>query len=115
FTSAFLRSLVATIVPFPGTVTPNISIKQFIEFAVNMPEHDPQVGQAFISISSNSFSDIFPDFNAPTPSKTDVKEICCPVALTPASIGPPDTYTEGTFVLAAAINIPGVILSQFGT
>src|SRR5699024_3953911 len=107
-------SLVATIVPLPGSVTPNISIKQFMEFAVNMPEHDPHVGQAFISISNNSSSDSWPDLCAPTPSKTDVKEICLHDALTPASIGPPDTKTEGTFVRAAAMSMPGVILSQFG-
>src|SRR5690625_1844717 len=95
-------------------VTPNISIKQFIEFAVNIPEQDPHVGQAFISISINSSSDILPDLTAPTPSKTDVNDNCLPVGLVPASIGPPETKTDGTFVRTAAINIPGVILSQFG-
>ena len=30
----------------------------------------------------------------------------------PASIGPPETNTEGMFTLAAAISIPGIILSQ---
>ena len=31
----------------------------------------------------------------------------------PASIGPPDTNTAGTFRRMAAFNMPGVILSQF--
>ena len=38
---------VARIVPFPGRASPSASARQFMEFAVNMPEHDPQVGQAF--------------------------------------------------------------------
>ena len=32
------------------------SIKQFIEFAVNIPEHEPQVGQLKSSNSFNSVS-----------------------------------------------------------
>src|SRR5690625_644845 len=113
-TNSLRLSLVATIVPLPGSAIPNISIKQFIEFAVNIPVQEPHVGQALFSISNNSSADICPDLCAPTPSKTEVNEICCPVELTPASIGPPDTKTEGTFVRAAAISILGVILSQFG-
>src|SRR5699024_11075114 len=113
-TKSLRLSLVAKIVPLPGSAIPNISIKQFIECAVNIPEHDPHVGHALFSISNNSSSDIWPDLCAPTPSNTEVNEICFPEALTPASIGPPETKTEGTFVRAAAINIPGVILSQFG-
>src|SRR5699024_9829601 len=113
-TNSLRLSLVARIVPLPGSAIPNISIKQFIEFAVNIPEQEPHVGQALFSRSNNSSADICPDLWAPTPSNTDVKEICFPVELTPASIGPPDTKTEGTFVRAAAISIPGVILSQFG-
>ena len=39
------------IFPFPFNPIPRTSVKQFIELAVYIPEHDPQVGQAF---SSNS-------------------------------------------------------------
>ena len=105
---------VATIVPLPGSVTPSISIRQFMELAVNIPEHEPHVGHALFSISSSSASLILPDLSAPTPSNTEVSDSCLPVEDTPASIGPPETKIEGTFVRTAAINIPGVILSQFG-
>ena len=47
---------VATSEPFPGNERPNASVKQFIELAVNIPEHDPQVGQADCSIASLSAS-----------------------------------------------------------
>jgi hypothetical protein len=32
--------------PLPGSDRPSASVRQFIELAVNMPEHEPQVGQA---------------------------------------------------------------------
>src|SRR5699024_8521841 len=101
FMSLCRSSDVATIVPFPGNANPSISIRQFMEFAVNIPEQDPHVGQALVSISSSSSAVIFPDLKAPTPSKTEVSESCFPDDETPASIGPPDTNTEGTFVLTA--------------
>ena len=43
---------VATIEPLPGSERPSASVRQFIELAVNMPEHDPQPGQAQRSISA---------------------------------------------------------------
>ena len=36
----------ANLVPLPGKATPNASVKQFIELAVNIPEQEPQPGQA---------------------------------------------------------------------
>ncbi len=33
-------------VPLPGNANPSASVRQFIEFAVNIPEQEPQVGQA---------------------------------------------------------------------
>lgn len=33
------------------------SVRQFIELAVNMPEHEPQVGQAFSSMRRMSSSE----------------------------------------------------------
>ena len=50
FKNNSLRSAwVANIEPLPGKDKPNASVKQFIELAVNIPEHEPQVGQAFFS------------------------------------------------------------------
>ena len=39
----------AGMVPLPGSAMPIASERQFIEFAVYMPEQEPQVGQAFSS------------------------------------------------------------------
>ena len=47
-----MRSLyTAGMVPLPGSAMPITSARQFIELAVNMPEHEPQVGHALHSIS----------------------------------------------------------------
>jgi hypothetical protein len=37
---------VASTLPLPGRPRPRASTRQFIELAVNMPEQEPQVGQA---------------------------------------------------------------------
>ena len=37
-------------VPLPGSPKPTTSVRQFMELAVNMPEHEPQVGQTSFSI-----------------------------------------------------------------
>jgi hypothetical protein len=37
-----------------GSITKEEFLDMFIEFAVNIPAHDPHVGQAFCSISKNS-------------------------------------------------------------
>ena len=56
-TNSFRRSAwVATMLPLPGSARPSASVRQFIELAVNMPEHEPQVGQAERSITSVSAS-----------------------------------------------------------
>jgi len=47
---------VASSEPLPGKASPNASVKQFIELAVNIPEHEPQVGQAEASIAATSSS-----------------------------------------------------------
>ena len=64
-------SLTAKAVPLYGSAKPKTSIKQFIEFAVNIPAQEPQVGQAFCSISRNSSFEIEPSLNAPTASNMD--------------------------------------------
>jgi hypothetical protein len=48
---------VATTVPLPGSDRPSASVRQFIELAVNMPEQEPQVGQAERSTSATSASE----------------------------------------------------------
>ena len=47
---------VARRVPFPGRARPSASFRQFMLLAVNIPEQDPQVGQAERSISASSES-----------------------------------------------------------
>jgi hypothetical protein len=37
---------VASTEPLPGKERPSASVRQFIELAVNIPEQEPQVGQA---------------------------------------------------------------------
>ena len=87
---------------------PIASARQFIEFAVNMPEHDPQVGQAERSSSSMSLSGT--DGSALI-TIASIRSFFAPLK-SPASMGPPETRTAGMFSLMAAMNIPGVILSQ---
>ena len=48
---------VASVVPLPGSDRPIASVRQFMELAVNMPEHEPQVGQAASSSSASRSSD----------------------------------------------------------
>ena len=104
---------VASTLPFPGSPSPRASTKQFMELAVNIPEHEPQVGQADLSIFSTSSSETF---GSPARTMASIKSklASCPLIMPfPASIGPPDTKMVGIFNRIVAISIPGVILSQF--
>src|SRR5690554_1285510 len=106
-----LRSAwVANTVPLPGKPKPKASTKQFIELAVNIPEQEPQVGQALRSYSATS-SSLASLSAAITMASTKSKPWLASLVL-PASMGPPETNTTGIFRRKAAINIPGVILSQ---
>src|SRR5262249_7427781 len=100
--------------PLPGRARPIASVRQFIEFAVNMPEQEPQVGQADRSIAPScaSLTDSLAD--AVIASIRSIFERTTPSIATvlPASIGPPLTKTVGTLRRNAAISMPGVILSQ---
>ena len=99
----------ASVVPLPGRARPIASVRQFIEFAVNIPEQEPQVGQADSSIASSCSSDTESSAAATIESiRSSLR-----AGETPASIGPPDTNTVGMFSRMAAISMPGVILSQF--
>ena len=82
-------------------------------FAVYIPEQEPQVGHALSSMLANSSSPISPVWCLPIASNTSDKPIFLPLC-TPASIAPPDTNTDGMLRRAAAINMPGTTLSQFG-
>ena len=64
-------SLPARAVPLYGRAKPKTSIKQFIEFAVNIPAHEPHVGQAFCSMSKNASFEIVPSLKAPTASNIE--------------------------------------------
>jgi len=89
-----------------------------MELAVNMPEHEPQVGQALRSTSATSASEAaasaamtmasirssFLNVRAWVPGAASLT--------LPASIGPPETNTTGMLTRMAAISMPGVILSQ---
>src|SRR5574343_1729794 len=99
-------------VPLPGRDKPSASVRQFIELAVNMPEQEPQVGQAERSMVATSSSEQLLSA-ALTMASTRSSAMTLPSSLTlPASIGPPDTKITGIFRRSAAISIPGVILSQ---
>ena len=94
--------------------SPRASIMQFMVFAVNIPEQDPHPGQALSSTSLSSSSEILPAAFIPTPSKTLLRSRTLPF-IVPAIIGPPEMTTDGRFSFAAAIAMPGTILSQFVT
>src|SRR5690606_9453483 len=86
------------------------SVRQFMELAVNMPEQEPQVGQALRSYSS-TISSVAVGSAAMTMASTR-SSLCSESLVFPASIGPPETKIVGMFRRRAAISMPGVILSQ---
>ncbi len=88
-------------------------MRQFIELAVNMPEHEPQVGQAERSMIATSASLTFSSAAATIASMRSTLRVPVESLTLPASIGPPETNTAGMLSRSAAISMPGVILSQF--
>src|SRR5437868_66953 len=87
-----------------------------MELAVNMPEQDPQVGQALSSISRSLASVMELSAEAIMGStRSSLLPPMTPSTGLPASIGPPDTNTVGMLRRRAASIIPGVILSQLDT
>ena len=105
----------ARVEPLPGRARPIASVRQFIEFAVNMPEHDPQVGQAERSMTPSCSS--VTDSLAEAIIASIRSSLACTTpsiaTVLPASIGPPETKTVGMLSRSAASSMPGVILSQF--
>ena len=109
------RDAVASVEPLPGSASPTTSSRQFIELAVNIPEHEPQVGQAFSSMEVISESDTSRSTAltiASMRSRRDWTLPSSPTTTRPASIAPPETNTVGMLSRSAASSIPGVILSQ---
>lgn len=104
----------ASVDPLPGKASPSASVRQFIEFAVNMPEQEPQVGQALRSTSDRPSSLTSILALAAIAVIRSVGACATPPTTTalPASIGPPETKTAGIFRRIAALSMPGVILSQ---
>jgi len=100
FSNSALRSAcVASVEPLPGSARPIASVRQFIELAVNMPEQEPQVGQAERSISLNWVSVTFSLAEATIASIRSIRLCTMPsiAVVLPASIGPPETNTVGMF------------------
>ena len=78
---------------------------------MNMPEQDPQVGQAERSISATSSSLTL--LSAAITIASTRSSLFSDKRVLPASIGPPETNTTGMLRRMAAFSMPGVILSQF--
>ncbi len=107
------RSLwVASSEPLPGWERPSASVRQFMELAVNMPEQEPQVGQALRSTCSLWASETLGSAPWIMASTRSSLMIWSESLVLPASIGPPETKITGMLMRRAAISIPGVILSQ---
>src|SRR5699024_5095674 len=92
--------------------SPSTSVRQFIEFAVNIPEQEPQVGQAFSSTSASWASVIESSALSAIASTRSMRCSVTPSIGLPDSEGPPETKMTGMFSRIAAIRWPGVILSQ---
>ena len=107
---------VASSEPLPGRESPKASVRQFIELAVNMPLHEPQVGQALRSTCATCSSDTWLSPASIMASiRSSLRSVWLPLAIVmtlPASMGPPETKITGMFRRIAAISMPGVILSQ---
>ena len=90
------------------------SNRQFMELAVNIPEQEPQVGQALCSIRLSSSSVTFGSTAAVIALTRSSEVVASPSRMIafPDSIGPPETKTVGMLSRSAASSIPGVILSQ---
>ena len=98
---------VATTVPLPGSDRPRASVRQFMELAVNMPEQEPQVGQAERSMASTSFVGAAAVGGLDHRVDQIVGDHLGFHFTLPASIGPPETKIAGMLRRSAAISMPG--------
>jgi hypothetical protein len=90
---------------------PRASERLLMVLAVNMPAHEPAPGQAAHSYFLSSPAVILPPRYRPTASKTLSSPVSLPCSR-PGSMGPPGRKIDGMFSRAAAISMPGMILSQ---
>ena len=115
--SALRAAWVASVEPLPGRARPIASVRQFIELAVNMPEQEPQVGQAERSICAEL---LVGDrvVGRRRSSRRSGRACSCTTpsmaTVLPASIGPPETKTVGMFSRSAASSMPGRDLVAVG-
>ena len=95
----------------PGSAMPRASATAAMVLAVNMPAHDPSLGQAPHSISLSSASSMSPAACAPTASNTLTMSVASPL-WSPGRMLPPYTNTLGRLSRADAMSMPGRLLSQ---
>src|SRR5690606_27259214 len=103
--------------PLPGSASPRASHREFMEFAVNMPEQEPHPGHPMVSSSFSCSSSMRPALYAPTPSNTDTRSMARSwpfMEMRPAAMGPPLMKMVGMLTRKAPMSMPGVILSQLG-
>ncbi len=79
FASSIRAEYTAGMVPLPRRPMPRASVRQFMEFAVYMPEQEPHVGQVLHSYSRSFSSVILPALNSPTASEMEEKLVLCAV------------------------------------
>ena len=104
----YRAAITAGIVPLPGSARPMASVRQFMEFAVNIPAQDPHVGHAVSSIPARVSVRHLPGTDCAHSLKYRYKidlVIRIPSGCIPDSIGPPLTIMAGMSSLAAAISI----------
>ena len=109
------RRFTAGIVPLPERAMPSASVRQFMEFAVNIPAHEPQPGQAEFSMSQTYSSSAFPAAYLPKASNTSFKFVAFPALSRPGIIGPPAAeYGRPVNPRRSHQHARETILSQFG-
>ena len=108
----FLRLDTAGAVPQPGSDMPSTSVSIHMELAVPRCAQLPTVGSVIFSASSISSSVISPFSTRPGNSLSSLEQNNSFPFTLPGSIGPPVTMIAGISSLAAAISMPGIILSH---
>ena len=102
---------VASAVAQPGSDMPNASVRQAMVLAVNIPLHEPHPGHAVSSSFCRSVGVSLLAITLPIASKTVFTPTFSPVKV-PLCIAPPVRLMAGMSSRAAAMSMPGVILSQ---
>ena len=95
----------------PGRLIPSASAIELMVLAVNIPPQAPSPGHASRSISPSSSCVMVPAAQAPIASNTVVMSMFFPLC-TPGMVEPLYTNTLGRLRRAAAMSIPGMLLSQ---